>query len=362
MLRNAVAVVTASSVLLSGCTAILRETRYPGGYPGYVLDERTFNTSHQKSLALLRSAILVAIAARIGEANVSASDADAFAGQISDAAMEINYAAFAIGYGDPVGEQQPPVATSTSTYACSITGQRLTASGNLVDAAEPAGEPAKSLADYAKCGDYYVNFESTIPRIESRVLRAMLTALPTDEARKFLTKAEGGDMLGAILALVRTFGKVAGSFHRGAATYRSGMEAVSAGIGNCQYDDTFFGEFDSDSEIYREYEDTTLKAAACLGFSKDQLLEGKEITARELGRNRVSPGALIAMMLIAQQSCAALPLVSSIEAGDVLASNLRRRKACEKMTFKPVARPKEVEPLVDTVAPTPTPSNSSVQD
>lgn len=82
----------------AGCSTIRDELRYPGGAPGRLLDQRTFDSSRSKQLQLLRATLALAIAARIGEASVATEDADAFARQLAEASRELNYAAVDAGY------------------------------------------------------------------------------------------------------------------------------------------------------------------------------------------------------------------------------------------------------------------------
>lgn len=338
MNKIAIGALSCASLVLSGCNMILREVRYPGGYPGYVLDQRTFDASENKSLQLLRASILLAMAARIGEANVDPEDADAFADQIAEAAAELNYSAFVLGYGDR------PASTVTETSPSGdVTVTQVDARYSCSTLGEYRGPDRDVETDYANCAAYYVNFEASVSRIESRIVRAMLTALSTDEARKFLDRVVEGNIFGALVSLIDTFGNVAGSFHRGAGVYRSGMETVAAGIGNCKLD-RYFGTA-SRGEKFDEFENTTLAAAACLGLARDDLFGGDEISAIELGKLSVRPGAFHATFLIVRQACVGLPLANSLELADLIESRNKRRIACDSLVFAPRPRSLEIAPL-----------------
>jgi hypothetical protein len=371
MKRTALAALVSASMTVGGCNMVLREVRYPGGYPGYVLDKRTFDASENKSLQLLRASILVAMAARVGESNVDAEDADAFAKQISDAVREVNHAAFTLGYGDPrvpksggetkltladgagheLTQEEAAKRDERKNHACSTLGIRLT---DASDATTPRFLPsagatqlrqAMAEADYGKCGDYYVNFEASISRIEARVIRAMLTALSTDQARKFLDKVGEGDVLGALVSLLKFGGSMAGSFHRGAGVYRSGVESLVAGLDRCDFNRQSFNGAYANLSRFNEWDGHTLQAAACLGLSRDSLFEGEEIAAQELA-HRVRPGALHAMLLIARQSCVGLPLANPPTVEELVESRKKRKEACDSIIFDPIPRTLEI-PEID---------------
>ena len=89
MKRIMTCVATATLIIESGCTPVVKELRYPGGYPGYLLDKRTFNTSGSKQLLLLRATLILAMAAEMSRVTVKGEDADAFAKHLAAAARPV---------------------------------------------------------------------------------------------------------------------------------------------------------------------------------------------------------------------------------------------------------------------------------
>ena len=93
-MRKFVAFLSSVSLVASGCTPIAQELRNPGGYPGYVLDRHMFDASRSKEMHLLRAAIILAMASRMGTATVrDGAEADSFATYLAAASDELNYAA-----------------------------------------------------------------------------------------------------------------------------------------------------------------------------------------------------------------------------------------------------------------------------
>jgi hypothetical protein len=317
--------VAASLVFNSGCAVIRDELRYPGGAPGRILDSRTFDASQSKQLQLLRVTLALAIAARIGEGSVSTEDADVFARQLSEAAIEINHAAIDAGY--------PEWKNGRAVYPCQVDG------GMDRPGQDYTGQMPKISASYLDtdraCPGYYVNFEVNIARIESRIVRAMLTSLPTERAREFIEDLSSGSLLSAVVSLARSASDIAGAFHRGAGSYRAGIETVAASINTCQYDPTFKPGYQFDQRF-----DTVLVASSCLGLSSKALFDRDDIEAGKLP-NQVDPTAFMALFRIVSTSCVGLPLTNYPEAGDERFINDRRNRAraCDLLRFNPHARP-----------------------
>ena len=83
--------ISASALLLSGCTATIAELRHPGGYPGKVLDDRMFDASDSKKLQLLRATIILAMLARMGATSAeNREDGDTIVKYTVSAVDEIN--------------------------------------------------------------------------------------------------------------------------------------------------------------------------------------------------------------------------------------------------------------------------------
>ncbi|QIG81237.1 hypothetical protein [Stakelama tenebrarum] len=348
-------VISLSCLSLGGCGMLNKEFRYPGGYPGYLMDQRLFEAKHSKTLALFRLTMVLAITARVGEPSVLPEDADAFADQLAEAANEINYAAMNLGYvGDadadadagvggcriyPVGPA--PAATPTPTAAptpvVTPTPQAVPAASALSPV--PASVPQIYNPTGVRCAGYLANFESDLPRIESRLIRGMLTALPTEQARKFLESLGRGNVFSAAWNLFNNMTDITAALHRGSAVFRSGLEIVASDVDRCHMDGT-------DGRLSpRPNQDqmTVYDAARCLGLSHRELFDSDDIEGEDLGNRPVPRAAFDALMRIARASCVALPLANRVEGEDVIKAWQRRRDACAKIRFDPRPRPDVVE-------------------
>lgn len=289
-----------------------------------MLDKRTFDSSRSKQLQLLRATLALAIAARIGEASVATEDADAFAQQLGEASKELNFAAVDAGYpyfattddgvekfgtcliGQP-GEDRIALVSANNTYA-------------MIDAA---------------CPGYYANFEANIARIESRIIRAMLTSLPSERAREFLEDLSQGNLLSALWSMSRALGDIAGAFHRGAGVYRAGLENVAASTARCDFD----ASLENRPDEYDQARDTVLVAAACLGVSLDRLFDSEDIEATDLP-NKLDPVAFMALFRIVRTSCVALPLKNRPDDPEQTEeARIFRSKSCNLVRFNPKPRP-----------------------
>lgn len=320
--RLAAAVLAGSLVFNAGCGAIRNDLRHPGGYPGRQMDKRTFDASQSKQLQLLRATLVIAIAARIGEQSVSPEDADVFARQLAEAAREVNYAAADAGFGD--GDNP----------TCAI--------GSGFSDANSPGWGVRS--DYEpdnveECAGYYVNFESHVTRIEGRVIRAMLTSLPTDKARAFLNDLGKGDMLSALWRLSQSFTDLASAFHNAAGVYRSGTETMAALMDKpCVGDPSYAGPTPAG---FDEEWGTVLHAAQCLGLSRSNLFDADTAMADSFPV-KLPPRGFHALFRIARTACVALPLQNSTEFDFVVQSRRDRQKSCEIIRFSPQMRPLDV--------------------
>jgi len=236
---------------------------------------------------------MLAVGAQIGKKTVGhGEEALAFAGYLAAAAKDINYAAANIY---PIGGVDP----------CKAKG-------------EAAGK------DFSQCAGFYVNFESDMPQIEYRVVRVVVAALPTQEARDFLNDLSKGSLLSALWNSVEAFRDVATGLHWGAAPYRSGLETVVAndvcksGVSKAASEDAL----------------TVWIATECLGLPHDSFFAGEdEIAPTEF--KKVDVGSLHAVLRIAQTACAGLPFSKEDEdQADALG---------KKVVFQPEKRPTAVK-------------------
>lgn len=301
-----------SLLISTGCTPILKEVRYTGGYPGYILDQRTFDASASKQLVLLRSALILAMAAEMSRLTVRGDDGDAFSSHLAAATKEINFA------------------------AADVYDTKTDGTGNVCITARP---------DDKNCSGFYANFEGGIPLLEQRILKVMLAALPTDKARKFLDDASRGNILGAAWSAVRTVAKGAGGLHFAFGRYRSGLEIVAEQMGTrCKGP-----KFDPASM-------TVIEAAECLGLSQSDLFGSpeREATRQDLRGDKnglVQKGAFLALMRTVAAACVDLPYSGDV--ATIAASRNIRGNNCNHIGFEPTARPYRVNPNAESLdAPT----------
>lgn len=286
----------------TSCTAVLKEVRYPGGYPSYILDKRTFDASGSKQMILLRSTLILAMAAEMSRVTVNGEDADAFAKHLATATLEINHAAadlYSIGHKDPCSTSQTDIANEDA------------------------------------CNGFYENFDANIPLIEGRLVRVMLAALPADQARKFLDDASKGNVLGAALNAFRAVMKAAGALHVGVARYRTGLEVVAAAMEDCAPGAAVGKK--SVTDFAPGNSATILEAAACLGISQDKLFQKNPEDQRDWLSVTVNRSAFYMLMRGIAATCVALPYGGTKE--EVDDSRDRRIVDCKKIRFTPTARP-----------------------
>lgn len=289
-MRLAIAGLMGASLMLGGCqTAFVKEVRYPGGYPGYLLDKRTIDSSQAKSVQLLRAAMIVAMASRMATATIKdGKDADGFADYLAAATDEINYTAANIYKVKPAGTEPCKVGDAES--------------------AEP-------------CRAYYINFESDIPLLEARVVRLMLAALPENRAREFLKDVAKGDVIGAAWSAIRTVAESADGLRRSAAVFRSNLE-LAAVLQPC-------------GQKFDQRTDTVSKAAGCFALPEETLFSDKRVLLTQ----PVGENAFHSVMLIAQTACARLPLNSD---GNITDKSKQRNEQCERVRFSPAYRPVKI--------------------
>lgn len=290
---------TISSILMtSGCGAIMRDIRYPGGYPAYLLDRHSYNASSSKELILLRATIILAMAARMGQATVRGEDANAFSQYLASSAREINYAA-------------------ADLYA--VDGK-----------VEPCGVKSADNGDVPACAAYRVNFESELPLLEAQLVKTVVAALPADKAREFLSAVAKGDVMGAAFKALGAFKTVAAGLHYANGSYRSGLEVVAWQDARCT------GQATDNLNKF-----TVRTAEQCLGLPTDGIFARTDKAV--LTVQNVDQSAFRALMQIANSACTALPYLAEPGHADEVAGMEDRKKACGKIWFKPTAR--SVTPL-----------------
>lgn len=313
-MRKLLHVLAISSFLMtSGCGAIMRDIRYPGGYPGYLLDRHSYNASTSKELILLRATIILAMAARMGQATVRGEDANAFSQYLASSAREINYAAADL-YSVESSANGPCEVQLTPKPAPS-TRPPL-----------PSGQVIKQKSE--DCAAYRSNFESELPLLEAQLVKTVVAALPADKAREFLSAVVKGDIMGAAFKALGAFKTVAAGLHYANGSYRSGLEIVASQDARCA------SKFLNDGNRF-----TVRTAETCLGLPTDSIFARTDKT--EIQVNQVDPSAFHALMLIANSACTALPyLADSSKAGsDRLEGIEIREKACGAIWFQPKGRP-----------------------
>lgn len=280
------------SLLLTSCAPVLHEVRSPGGYTGYVMDQRLFDASRSKQMQLLRSAVLLAMVSRMATTTVrDGKDANAFADYLAAASDELNYAAADLYEAEP-GE------------TCGL---------------RPDADAAIA------CHSYYANFEADIPLVEARIVRLMLAALPEGQARKFLNDLKNGNLLGASLTAIRAAADMTSGLHRSAGVYRSGLELLASTA--CAQ-----GKFNDAT-------DSVWAAVECLGLSHEKFGNSPNELKGEALHLPVKRDAFHALMLIARSSCLRMPISTDSEAEAELK---HRKEACESVQFKPAYRPGSV--------------------
>ena len=313
MRRVGVAFLVSSSLILCSCQAVVREFRHPGGYPGYLLDRRSFDASGSKQLQLLRAAIVIAMAARMSQVTSNGPDeADAVAKYLGAAADELNYTAANI-YDDFEGgvvgpspclvAQPAPTKTAkdlfvelndavneAKNYANSarISASEATAAQNAI--ASGSGErivisPRLQRKVVDTCPGYFVNFESDIPLLESRIARLMFATLPQDRLKEFAEDVQEGNILGGAWSAVKLLVVGARGLHQAAGTYRTGQEALVANLDEC-------GAENKNGPRPEEATMTVADAVKCLGLPADTLFGPfeNELKGKNLSKPNLSKG------------------------------------------------------------------------
>lgn len=358
---------------------VRNDLRHTGGFVGRALDARTFDSSQSKQLLLLRSAIIVSMAARLSNATIQNSeDADAVAQYLRAASEEINYVAANVYPvagrfpcrvapmmpkaipADPADvyrrelaqavKEAGDAARSANSSAMQAAADRkgaeaafaalqvLPAGGGgagVVGAPAAVVAPIAAAPARASCAGYYVNFESELPFIEGRIVRLLFATLPQDRIRNFAADVEKGNVMGgAWNAMKLAFVSFKG-LHYGFAAYRTGQEAVvhnlPAGTSNAAC---------SESEATM----TVVDAARCLGLNPDSLFGPHP---QELGPDKlpaeITEETFAAIFQVMRTSCVRLPLGTGATKENLAAIAKTRKEQCEKIEFNPEARPDSVQ-------------------
>lgn len=298
--------------MLSGCGMIRKELRNSGGYPGHLLDERIFDASRSKQLQLLRAAMIVALASRVGTAYIrNGVEADAFVSYLENATRELNMLAGNV-YSTDKGEICTELrATSPAT-----------------------------------CPGYTALFESEVPALEYKIARLVVAALPEREASNFVSAIAKGDGISAAWKALWLGAKLVDGFHRGAATYRSTQEILaqavltgnnSTGKNKCKNRIAQFSGSDN-AKIA-----TIEEAIACLGLSNTAIFENPgELHANEYP-TEIDSHVFAAVFAITLTSCRMLP-VDIDQSGTPTSTQKNaekitaRKNTCAGLTFKPELR------------------------
>ncbi|HEX2803522.1 MAG TPA: hypothetical protein VHN55_06015 [Sphingomicrobium sp.] len=290
MIRNGkILALAAAATLVSGCAqTVVNELRHSGGHPGALLDRHFFYAAHSKQVQLLRSAMIVSMAANVGSGYVEAEDADSFIHQLQAASDEINYMA---GHIYPVDGKDPCIDLTRDD-----------------------------------CDAYALMYESEAPRLEGRIVKLLLASLPRDRATAFLNAAKTGNVMAAAWRALRLAASAVEGAHRGAAVHRSELElrallvqhAKSQGVGKgCR------GGIDWPVE-------TTNDAAKCMNQPLDDLRAADDTPLP----HKVPEQAFDAVFAIMRTSCMLLPLNATIEES----GREQRKTECAKIAFKPKLR------------------------
>jgi len=364
-----VGLLASAALVLSGCSAITRDLRHPGGYPGRLLDKRTFDASESKQLQLLRFTIILAMAARMaGETSNDSKDADAIAEYLAATADEINYTAanvYELADGSSpcaVGPAPPPPKPNSYDVrlkaAVAQAEQSATKAAQSAEVAQAAEASVRTMLATASppaiadppamptdsCGGYYVNFEADVPLIEFRMMRLLFATLPRDHIRKFAEDIQKGNFLGSAWNGLRLVFVGVKGLHTASGTYRSGQEALianfSVGCSAAAPDGSQLDDLD-------ETRWTVKNAVACLGLSPDSLFgpHPGEVSVDKMPKT-VTAASFAALMRIARISCVRLPIGTADNSEDVLKkARDRRAELCARLHWNPRPRVDEITRL-----------------
>lgn len=350
--------VIASSLALQGCAAITRDLRHPGGYPGRLLDKRTFDASESKQVQLFRFALVLAMAARMAGETVRTSDqADAVAKHLSATALEINHTAanlYAIDGRPPcsVGQSRIDIPPKTDEQKLREIEAKLNQAVGKAQTAASDAETAKAASEKIEgrirdllkgmpaaaipataprtdppCNGYYTNFEADVPLIEYPMISLVLAVLPRDQIKQFAKDLEKGNFLGGSFSLLKVIFIGVKGLHTAAATYRTGQEALVANGAQC-------------NELRLENAATVKDAVRCLGLDPATLFgpHPNELTGEKLPYT-ITEDAFKALMFVTRSSCVRMPIGSGDNTGpEVQKLREYRRDLCNNLYWRPTRR------------------------
>lgn len=333
MKRFAIVCLATASVFASGCSHVAKDLRSPGGAIGGVLDNRMFDASNSKELVLLRGAILTAMVARAGTVySRDHRESEAYVNYLVSAADEINILAGHIygeegsGFACPVGPGRPRQAGDWPTAAPAaplspVVSPPATVADNMAEDSGSEGRYPDDQPNAENCFTYTVNFESDVPRLESKMFKVAMAALPQEQAKQFLEHITGGNFMGAVGAAFRFSAKALNGLHSGAAVHRSGLEITARSHAVC-----------SSGRL-----ETVYDAAQCMGLTTDQLFVGKH-DERDDYFEHVNPKAFHALMRNMYDSCRLIPFGSDDEAESLDDLRQERIDLCNRIKFQPRSR------------------------
>lgn len=287
-----------------------------------------FVAQTSKRLQLLRFAMVIALASRVGAATIrDTRESEAFVSYLQNASDELNYiGGHLYGQAERAGQAGPPVIDAIPVrYTCSD----LTTVLPTLNAADPAG---------TRCDTYEALFESDLPELERKVMRLVLSALPQRQAAQFLRSARSGNLLGAAWHFLKLAEAAADGFHRGAAVYRSSQEILAITIlaAARAHEQTRTGEVQcADAPPLSEGIRTVEDAARCLGLSPNDLFENPREADVRFPRNIGDP-PFQALYEIVRTSCGLLPIEVGLNSDP--AKRAARQAQCAQLEFRPRLR------------------------
>ncbi|MDA9918372.1 hypothetical protein N9D37_00590 [Erythrobacter sp.] len=220
------------------------------------------------------------------------------------------------------------IKTAEDGLACGIptgNGKRLPASAIAALPNSPVGsaEIPADMPNSDGCYTYSVNFESDVPMLERRLFRLAMSALPQEQAKKFLDQITEGNAVGAAIAVFNFSAASLDGLHSGAAVHRTGLEIVARQDLDCRKDDANFA--------------TVFDAADCMGLPTDTLFVGKHDERGDYV-SEVNDAAFFALMRNIRDSCRMIPLGIDDENADLNVQRNMRITKCNSIDFAPRAR------------------------
>ncbi len=292
----------AALLATAGCQAVTQGLRHPGGYAGYKMDEKFLDARAGKQAQLLRAAIIVSLASRVGMASVrDGRDGDAFVKYQQNAVDQLNFMAGEVYQHD----LNPAPAGGAPTAAVLCPSLR---------------DPAGAWLAAGSCDAFAANFEAYLPQLEYKIGRLVIAALPQRQAAKFIEASGSGDIMAAAFGALRLAAASLDGVHRGAAAYRSALEVEA--LAACPATKTI---------------DTVDDAVDCLGLERTSLRHPKGPPA--LPRD-IPPVAFDPLLGLARNACRSLPLDLADEGSSAKPAEKAKERAvaCAGIKFEPKLR------------------------